>query len=68
MMRFKFHISLICMVFAVLPVQAKIVEAGKAEKVAQNYMQSKRKHSAKTNVRLKYTATNLPQRIEILKR
>ena len=41
-----------------MPLHAKKVEAGKAESVAQRYVQSKQRLWTKPDVRLRYTATN----------
>ena len=57
-MKTKSLLLLICMVFILLPLQAKKVELGKAEKLAQNFLQSKHKLQTKSDVRLRFTATN----------
>ena len=57
MKNIKFHISLICMAFMILPLYARKVAPDKAEKLAQRYMQSKRQRPTAVNVRLKHTAT-----------
>ena len=56
-MRLKIYISVICMVFLTVSVQAKKVEADQAERLAQRYLQSKRQVPRETPVRLKYVAT-----------
>ena len=58
MKNFKFHLSFICMIFILLPAQAKKVEPDKAEQLARNYVQSKQKLRATSDVQLKYTATS----------
>jgi len=65
----KYFIQILCglLCAAILPLQAKKVDADKAERLAQNYVQSKQKLLKKPEVRLKYTATNrhaLPLRIQ----
>jgi len=57
MKNFKFCLSFVCMLFVLLPLHAKQVDLERAEKVAQRYVQSKQKTQAKTDVRLKFTAT-----------
>ena len=56
-MKLNFIISFICMVFITVPMQAKLVEASKAERLANRYVQSKRQLPTETRVSLGYTAT-----------
>jgi len=46
------------MVLAIFPLQAEKIDAEKAEKLAQNFVQSKRNLHSKPDVRLKYIAAN----------
>ena len=58
MKNIKFYIPFIYAIFVLLPVQAKKVEIAQAEKLAQNFLQSKHKLQAKSDI-LGYFATSV---------
>jgi len=59
-----FIFSYACMAMALFPLQAEKVDADKAGKLAQRYVQTKRKLPAGEHVRLKYTATQRQRNLQ----
>ncbi|MCL2436399.1 MAG: hypothetical protein FWD09_09740, partial [Lentimicrobiaceae bacterium] len=53
----KLFVSFVCIVLAAFPLHAEKVDADRAGRLAQRYVQSKRQLTAQDVVRLKYAAT-----------